>query len=78
MEPIDPRPVFESDQVLTFYDIHGIRNGYVYQYNKTPWYKLRRRHQFRVGIGVCNEMLHWLAHGKPPEGVNCGGGQHGV
>lgn len=72
----DPRPVFEADQVLTFYDILGIRNGYAFQYGRTPWIDLKRRFMLRVGIGVCNEMLHWLSHGKPPEGVKCQGGHN--
>lgn len=72
--PPDPRPVFEADQVLTFYDIMGIRNGYIYTYQNAPWYSVRRKFIMRVGIGVCNEMLHWLAHGKPAGGVKCRGG----
>lgn len=76
--PPDPRPVFEADQVLTFYDLIGIRNGYIYQYQKTPWYKFTRKHMFRLGIGVINEQLHWLSHGKPVNGVHCRGGHDGV
>lgn len=72
--PPDPRPVFEADQVLTLYDIMGIRNGYIHQFQNTPWYKIERRWMLRLGVAVCNEMLHWLAHGKPPNGVNCRGG----
>lgn len=74
--PPDPRPVFEADQVLTLYDIMGIRNGYIDQYKKTSWLNFERRRLLRTGVGVCNEMLHWLAHGKPPNGVSCRGG-HG-
>lgn len=76
--PPDPRPVFEADQVLTIYDLFGLRNGYIYQYKFTPWYHFKRRLMFRIGIGVVNEMLHWLAHGKPAGGVNCGGGHDAV
>lgn len=72
--PPDPRPIFEADQVLTLYDIMGIRNGYRYQYHNTPWFRFRRRQMFRIGIAVCDEMLHWLAHGKPPNGIDCEGG----
>lgn len=72
--PPDPRPVFEADQVLTFYDLMGIRQGYIAQYHATPWYQIRRRSMFRIGIGVINEQLHWLAHGKPVNGVQCQGG----
>lgn len=74
--PPDSRPVFEWDQVLTTYDLFGIRNGYVYQYQNLPWYRFRDRMKFLVGIGVCNEMLHWLAHGKPAGGVKCQGGHN--
>jgi len=74
--PPDPRPVFEADQVLTFYDIMGIREGYIFRFSKVPWYNFKQRFIFRVGIGVCNEMLHWLGHGKPRGGVQCKGG-HG-
>lgn len=72
--PPDPRPVFEADQVLTFYDIIGIRNGYIMQYRTSPWFQFNRRYMLRCGIGVCNEMLHWLSHGKPAGGVVCQGG----
>lgn len=72
--PPDPRPVFEADQVLTLYDIIGIRKGYAYQLENTPWWNFSRRWMFRVGMGVCSEMLHWLAHGKPANGVQCQGG----
>lgn len=71
--PPDPRPVFEADQVLTVYDILAIKNGYWYQYRHTPWYHFTKRYQFRAAVGVCNEMLHWLAHGKPLDGIKCGG-----
>lgn len=71
--PPDPRPVYEADQVLTIYDLVGIRNGYVYQYRRTPPWNLERRFLLQAGIGVCNEMIHWLHHGKPPNGVNCKG-----
>lgn len=71
--PPDPRPVFEADQVLTIYDLFGIRNGYIYQYKKMPWFNFRRRYLLRIGIGVCNEMIHWLNHGKPSNGIQCKG-----
>ena len=64
------KPLFEADQVLTFYDIYAIRNGYVFQYEKLPWYAYQKKFMFRVGIGVCNELLHWLSHGKPEDGAN--------
>lgn len=76
--PPDPRPVFEADQVLTVYDLFGLRNGYIYQYQRTPWYNFRRRLMFQIGVGVVNEMLHWLAHGKPQGGVKCRGGHNAV
>lgn len=72
--PPDPRPVFEYDQVLTYRDLMGIREGYLYQYGMTPWYNIRRRSMFRIGVSVINEQLHWLAHGKPQNGVQCRGG----
>lgn len=72
--PPDPRPVYEADQVVTIYDLMGLRNGYIWQYQHTPWYHFQRRWLFRVGIGVCNEIMHWLAHGKPAGGVQCRGG----
>lgn len=72
--PPDPRPVFEADQVLTFYDLMGIRAGYIQQFHNTPWYQFERKRMFRIGIGVINEQLHWLHHGKPPNGVQCRGG----
>ena len=71
---IDPKPVFEQDQVLTFYDLMALRNGYIFQYRRTPWYQFKNRLKFRAGVGVVNEMLHWLAHGKPPGGTTCQGG----
>lgn len=74
--PPDPRPVYEADQVLTFYDLMAIRNGYVYQYRMTPWYKFRRRLMFLMGVGAINEMIHWLSHGKPKDGMKCRGGHN--
>jgi len=76
--PPDPRPVFEADQVITFIDLYGIRNGYIYRHQTTPKYRFYKRFMYRVGVGVCNELLHWLSHGKPPQGVNCQGGHDGV
>lgn len=70
----DPRPLYEADQVVTVYDIAGIRNGYAHQYNNTPWFRLKKRFMYRVGIYVCDEMLHWLHHGKPVDGIKCGEG----
>ena len=72
--PPDPRPVFEADQVITFLDLHGIRAGYYYQYEVTRWYQFKRRIMLLLGIAVCNEMIHWLTHGKPKGGVQCKGG----
>lgn len=72
--PPDPRPVFEADQVLTYHDILGVRNGYYWQFTQTSWFHFLRRFKFMIGVSVCNEMLHWLAHGKPPNGVDCRGG----
>jgi hypothetical protein len=61
----DPRPVYEGDQVITMYDLIAIRNGYVYQYQESKWYQVVRKFKFRAGVGVINEILHWLSHGKP-------------
>jgi hypothetical protein len=61
---IDPRPVYEYDQVITIRDLIAIRNGYVYQYGLLPWYKAYKKWMFRVGIGVCSELMHWLSTGK--------------
>lgn len=71
--PPDPRPVYEADQVVTVYDLFGLRNGYIYQYHHTPRYRFIKRWQFRVGVGICNEVLHWLSHGKPLDGIHCEG-----
>lgn len=75
--PPDPRPVFEADQVITIYDLIAVRNGYIYQFTRTPWFDVRKRLKFQAGVGVCNELLHWLHHGKPANGINCEGGHHG-
>jgi|WetSurMetagenome_2_1015567.scaffolds.fasta_scaffold542284_1 hypothetical protein len=75
---IDPRPLYEADQVLTMYDIMAIRNGYIMQYQNAPWYWFRKKWMFRLGVGVCNEFLHWLYHGKPVDGVKCKGGHDAV
>jgi len=74
--PPDPRPVFEADQVLTLYDLIGIRNGYIHQYKNTSWFNFDHRKRLQVGIVVCTEMLHWLAHGKPANGIECRGGHN--
>lgn len=71
IDPFKDPPLYESTQVLTFYDLTGIRNGYYYQYQQLPWFKFAVRFKFLVGIGVCNQMLHWLAHGKPATGIHC-------
>ena len=78
MGTIDPKPVFEADQVITFYDIGAIRNGYAFQYRDAPWWNFKRKFMMRVGVGVCNELLHWLSHGKPEDGVECKGGHDAV
>lgn len=69
----DPRPVYEADQVFTVYDVVAIRNGYIYQYHNTPFYEFQKRLKFQAGVGVCNELLHWLYHGKPANGMECKG-----
>ena len=71
--PPDPRPVFEHDQVVTVFDIQAIREGYIHLYQTTPWHAFNRRWMLRVGVGLCNEILHWVAHGKPQGGTNCKG-----
>lgn len=76
INPFAQPPVFKTDQVFTFYDIEAVRNGYIYQYQGTSKYNLKRRWMLRVGVGVCNELLHWLAHGKPQNGVKCKGDRH--
>lgn len=75
--PPDPRPVYEADQVVTLYDLMAIRGGYIEQYRRTRMWEFRRRFMLRAAVGVCNELLHWLHHGKPLNGVDCQGGSHG-
>lgn len=75
-DPINSRPVYEADQVLTVFDLVGIRRGYVHQYRRTPPWDVNRRTMLAIGVQVCDEMLHWLHHGKPSKGVDprdCGG-----
>jgi hypothetical protein len=75
--PPDPRPVYEYDQVITIPDILALRNGYIYQYQNTRWYEVERRWRLRAGLMFCNEILHWLYHGKPRNGITCpDGGKH--
>lgn len=71
VNPFEQPPVFEETQVITYLDLGAIRNGYAFQYRDTPWYNVKRKFMLRVGVGVCNELLHWLHHGKPVDGVKC-------
>lgn len=61
---IDPRPVFEYDQVLTIPDLVAIRNGYAYQFDHTPRWKVWPRLQFYIAIGVLNSLLEWIGNQK--------------
>lgn len=73
VDPFKDPPLYESTQVITLYDLIGIRKGYELQYHRTPRWRFRKRFMFLIGIGVCSELLHWLAHGKPVDGVQCRG-----
>jgi len=61
---IDPRPVFEYDQVLTVHDLLAIRNGYWYQFESTSKWRVWRRTQFYIAIGVLNSLLIWIKNRK--------------
>lgn len=68
INPFEQPPVFEESQVVTFLDLHSIKNGYIYQYHNTPWYNFKKRWMLRVGVSVVSELLYWLENGKPSGG----------
>lgn len=58
------RPLYEADQVVTYRDLYGMRNGYVLQYRATRWWEFKNRYKFLVAIGTIDTMLYWLKQGK--------------
>lgn len=71
---IDPRPVFEYDQVLTMHDLVSIRNVVIYQYQNTPTWRLFKRYSFYVRIGILNSLIFWIHNNKM---IKRGGGKNG-
>lgn len=67
---INPRPVYESDQVVTIWDLVAIQNGYILQYRATRWWECMRRFKFRVALGALMEIEAWLKSGKKGAEVN--------
>lgn len=68
-------PVYEADQVLTFVDLLAIRNGFVYEYKRLPWWRFIRRYQFKVAIVATDGMFKWLQEGKKTTEDKIGYGQ---
>jgi hypothetical protein len=71
INPFEHRPLYDENQVITIYDLNAVRNGYIYRYNSTRWYRLYDRLKYLIGVAVCNELLHWLVHGKADHGTVC-------
>jgi len=64
---IDPKPVYEYDQVLTQQDMLALLNGFVYQFNKLPRWRVWQRLQLAVAINVTVKMIAWLKNSKQTE-----------
>jgi hypothetical protein len=61
---IDPNPVYEADQVVTYRELYMMREGCIYQYEMTRWYQWKERLKIRASIGCLNAMLIWMKNGK--------------
>ena len=61
---MDPRPVFEYDQVLTEWDLKALYNGFLFQYQHTHWWQFETRKQLAVALRVCISMMNWMKTGK--------------
>jgi hypothetical protein len=68
MEPSDvfkSRPVFRYSEVLTPADIDAIKHGYIWQWQRTPWYLPKQKFKYLIAIGTLNALFDWLKEGKP-------------
>lgn len=67
MEPeeiLRQEPVLRPSEAITHRELLAIRNGYLVQWQRTPWYKPYTIFKFRVGVGVMDSLLDWLEGGK--------------
>ena len=62
---IDPRPVYEADQVLTINDLFSLRNGFVMQFNALAWFRYIEKFKFMMFIMCIDLLLAWINKGKP-------------
>lgn len=68
MEPSDVfkhEPFLRYSEALTLADLDAIKHGYVYQYERTPWYNPINKFKYLVAIGTMNSLFQRLEDGKP-------------
>lgn len=73
---MNTNPLYEADQVITFYDLIAMRKGFEQQLADCRWYEFRKKRMFEIASGLCLGQLHWLKHGKPATMTACEG-DHG-
>lgn len=69
INPFESPPLYEHTQVIRMEDLIGIRNGVVMQYSRASFFDFDTKEIIRIKLAVIDEMIHWLAHGKPVDGV---------
>lgn len=67
-------PLYEADQVITFYDLMAIQKGFDFQRSQCRWYEFKKKLMLETASNVCLGQLHWLKHGKPDQ-MTCQGDQ---
>lgn len=68
MEPSDVfkhEPFLRYSEALTLADLDAVKHGYLYQYDRTPWYRPVDKFKYLIAIGTMNSLFDWLSSGKP-------------
>ncbi len=67
VNPFEQPPVYKSDQVILISELVAVGQALVDHHNESPWYAWRQRFAARAGLQVINEILQWVADGRPKE-----------
>lgn len=66
IDPLGQPPLYEESQVITEFDLEGIRNGFILQLGLTPWYMPRERNKFTHYVYCVDLLLGWMRNNKRP------------
>lgn len=57
--------VYEESKVITPMDLLSLANGFAYQINVTPKWRLLRRIKHIISLRTVETLAEWLMAGKP-------------